>query len=261
MILIFDDKPIYRSEIDYECCAGFVKSSDSSDGIQCQPVSRLKSLLEAAEEMGASKFVRLVKTVPDLVDELTHPHSALTLFAPLDEAMDSLPENARLALDVDLRSVILNHVVAGRVRTSTLSSISRYDESQLLDTLLAEQPIRLSKYSNAVFAINCVPIGRRDIETSNGVLHLIDGLVVPSRAWPLPTLPMSLMEDKRFSQFVELLIASDVIDELGRFPQSDLCAKYTLLVPTNDAIQRALVAHPYVRNDPDSRNGLFTILV
>lgn len=91
-----------------------------------------------------------------------------TFFAPTDEAFGKLPEGAvddLLRDKAKLAALINFHVIPGAVLANQLKprdSRSRQGESL---TIAA---------NDAGFTVNGVPLSRREIEASNGVIHPID---------------------------------------------------------------------------------------
>ena len=132
-----------------------------------------KNLVETA--IGAGRFNTLVNAVKaaDLVGTLSSP-GPFTVFAPTDEAFGKLPKGTVEALLKDipkLKSILTYHVVAGKV--------------------MAEDVVKLRSAKTVqgtalpVDASNGVKIGganvlTADIETSNGVIHVIDSVLIPA---------------------------------------------------------------------------------
>lgn len=98
-----------------------------------------------------------------------------TLFAPTDEAFDALPENLVNALLTDpdgvLSQVLLHHVVGSVAFSGDLSN------DQMIETL-AEQNITVTFEGDDVF-INGAQVISANIEASNGVVHVIDAVLIP----------------------------------------------------------------------------------
>jgi uncharacterized surface protein with fasciclin (FAS1) repeats len=103
----------------------------------------------------------------------------LTLFAPTDAAFAALPENLVDLLLTDpsgiLRDVLLYHVTPGNVGSGALS------DGQSLTTLLSGQTTTIS-IDGATVMIDMATITTPDVNASNGVIHIIDAVLVPSNA-------------------------------------------------------------------------------
>lgn len=103
----------------------------------------------------------------------------LTLFAPTDAAFAALPENLVDLLLTDpsgiLRDVLLYHVTPGNLGSGALS------DGQSLTTLLSGQTTTISIDGTTVM-IDMATITTPDVNASNGVIHIIDAVLVPSNA-------------------------------------------------------------------------------
>lgn len=128
-------------------------------------------LVEAAKADGRFKTLVAALDRADLVGAL-QGDGPFTVFAPTDEAFAALPEGvlARLLTPAgmeDLQRILANHVVAARVRSSDL--LRTASASTLAGTTL---PIRLR-----VGEANVI---QADLLCRNGVIHVIDRVLVPS---------------------------------------------------------------------------------
>lgn len=127
--------------------------------------------------IAADDFDTLVAAVvaAGLVEALQAP-GPLTVFAPTDEAFASLPEGTLEGLleDTDaLQSVLLYHVVAGSVMAADAIAL----DGEAVETLLGET-LTISVRDGAVF-LNDSQVVAADISTANGVIHVIDAVLVP----------------------------------------------------------------------------------
>ena len=96
-----------------------------------------------------------------------------TIFAPTDEAFEQIPESKLEAVmkDADrLKSCLKNHVVAGKYMVYDISCM---DTVQSLEG----QDLRVS--TKAGCKINDACVCQADIECSNGVIHIIDKVLLP----------------------------------------------------------------------------------
>ncbi len=114
-------------------------------------------------------------TAADLTGTLSGP-GPFTVFAPVNNAFDALPAGQLNALleagNVDILSKVLTyHVVPGTFRAADLT------EGQTLTTVEGTE-ITVSLAGGA--RVNGARITTTDVETSNGVVHLIDGVLTES---------------------------------------------------------------------------------
>ena len=99
-----------------------------------------------------------------------------TVFAPTDDAFAALPEGTVETLLEDpsgaLTDILLNHVVAANALSTDLS------DGQTIMTLNDGEQI-LVTISGGTVMINDVMVTVANIETDNGVVHFIDGVLMP----------------------------------------------------------------------------------
>ena len=111
----------------------------------------------------------------------------LTLFAPTNEAFAALPEgelDSLLADPAALKQVLSYHVVPERLRTENFGefiddSASAYRVETLAGTTLS---LDTEEDTDPVIIINnTATIVQTDIEAGNGVVHVIDMVLIPGK--------------------------------------------------------------------------------
>jgi uncharacterized surface protein with fasciclin (FAS1) repeats len=132
-----------------------------------------KNIVETA--IAAGSFTTLVAAVKaaGLVDTLSGP-GPFTVFAPTDEAFAKLPAGTVEALLTDvpkLTSILTYHVVPGKVMAGDVMSLT---EAATVNG--QKLPIDTSR---GVMVGNANVV-KTDIEASNGVIHVIDNVLLPS---------------------------------------------------------------------------------
>jgi len=100
-----------------------------------------------------------------------------TLFAPTDEAFAKLPGGTVQELlkpenREKLRTILTYHVIAGRVTAAQARTVSRA-------TTVAGQDVRISQ-RNDELRINDATVRIADVPASNGIIHVIDRVLIPS---------------------------------------------------------------------------------
>ena len=133
-----------------------------------------KDIVDTA--VGAGTFNTLVAavTAADLVETLKG-EGPFTVFAPTDEAFAALPagtvDNLLLPENKDqLTAILTYHVVPGKVMSTDLT------EGQTAATVNgADVTITLEGGAK----VNGATITTADIEASNGVIHVIDTVIMP----------------------------------------------------------------------------------
>ncbi len=139
--------------------------------------STIASAADIVDTAVAGKFNTLVAAVKaaGLVDTLKGP-GPFTVFAPTDEAFAKLPAGTLETLlqpenKAKLRSILLYHVVPGRVMAE---EVVKLDSAKT-----AEGQSVTIKVVNGNVMVNNAHVTKADIATSNGVIHVIDTVLLP----------------------------------------------------------------------------------
>lgn len=124
--------------------------------------------------VAAGSFKTLVKLVQDagLVETLKGA-GPFTVFAPTDEAFAKVPAATLDALAKDkakLKKVLTYHVVSGKVMAKDV-------KSGAVETV-AGVKAKLTAKGGSVM-IDKAKVVKADIEASNGVIHVIDSVIMP----------------------------------------------------------------------------------
>lgn len=134
----------------------------------------MADLVETA--INAGNFNTLVKAAKaaNLLEILKSPGS-FTVFAPTDEAFANLPEGTLDSLLKDipkLQKVVAYHVASGDVRSDDLLQINEAEtlEGSIVAIESAEGKIK----------VNNANILKLDILADNGVIHVIDAVLMPA---------------------------------------------------------------------------------
>ena len=126
----------------------------------------------AASTDGFSTLVAAV-TAADLVDTLKG-EGPFTVFAPTDEAFAALPEGTLEALleDIDTLTAILTyHVVPGAIMSGDL------EDGMTAETVNGES---ITIGVGETVTVDDANVIQADIEASNGVIHVIDAVILPA---------------------------------------------------------------------------------
>ena len=98
-----------------------------------------------------------------------------TVFAPTDEAFAALPEGVLdgLLADTDALSKVLTyHVVSGKVLAADVVGLDSA-------TTVQGEDIAITVEDGSVILNGSATVVTTDIETSNGVIHVIDAVILP----------------------------------------------------------------------------------
>jgi len=125
----------------------------------------------------AGNFTTLVAAVKaaGLVDTLKGS-GPFTVFAPTDEAFAKLPAGTVESLlkpenKAKLQAILTYHVVPGRVLSGDVVKLSSAKSVE-------GQEITI-KTSNGAVMVDNAKVTKADIEASNGVIHVIDSVILP----------------------------------------------------------------------------------
>ena len=135
-----------------------------------------KDIVEVAASAGSFKTLIAAVQAAGLVDTLKG-QGPLTVFAPTDEAFKKLPagtvENLLQPETKDkLIAVLTSHVVPGRV---TASEVVNIDSAKTVNG----RSLKISARAGNVMVDNA-HVTATDIMASNGVIHVIDAVVLPN---------------------------------------------------------------------------------
>ena len=126
---------------------------------------------------GAGSFNTLVAALEaaDLVDTL-RSEGPFTVFAPTDEAFAQLPEGTLDELlkpenKGKLQSILTYHVVAGKVMSTDAATLSSAKT-------VNGQSFRINATASGLMVDNA-NVTNADIMASNGVIHVIDQVIIP----------------------------------------------------------------------------------
>jgi uncharacterized surface protein with fasciclin (FAS1) repeats len=133
-----------------------------------------KDIVDTA--VSAGKFTTLAKALQaaGLVETLKGS-GPYTVFAPTDEAFAKLPAGTVESLlqnPEQLRAVLLYHVVAGKV---TAKDVVKLDTAKTAGGASVDITAR-----NGGVMINNAKVVMADVMASNGVIHVIDTVLIPA---------------------------------------------------------------------------------
>lgn len=142
-------------------------------GLTAAPAAAQQNIVQVAS--GNDNFETLVQavTAADLATALSGT-GPFTVFAPTDAAFDKLPDGALDGLIANrpaLRNVLTYHVVQGELTASALQGRS-YVTALNGDRI----PVRVV---NGQVMVGNARVVMADVDASNGVIHAIDGVLMP----------------------------------------------------------------------------------
>jgi transforming growth factor-beta-induced protein len=185
------------------------------------PPESVGSIVDIAVADG--RFENLVTALleADLAETLAG-EGPFTVFAPTDDAFSQLPEGTLEALLADipaLTDVLLYHVVSGEVLAEDVVAL------ESAETLLGER-VNIQVEDGMVY-INDAQVIITDIVADNGVIHVIDSVLLPPES--VGSIVDIAVADGRFENLVTALLEADLAETLaGEGP-------FTVFAPTDEA--------------------------
>ncbi len=132
----------------------------------------MKNIVETAREAGNFETLLKALETAGLIETLSG-EGPLTVFAPTDEAFAAIPKEKLDALLADkekLKGVLTYHVVPGKVMATDVKKLERAKTVQGSD-------IRIDTTRGV--QVNEANVVKTDLETTNGVIHVIDRVIMP----------------------------------------------------------------------------------
>lgn len=193
------------------------------------PEPELMDIVDTAIADG--RFTTLVAAVgaAELVDTLKG-EGPFTVFAPTDDAFAALPagtvdELLKPENKQKLTDILLYHVVSGKVMAADVTALNS------APTVLGKDVAIKVDMGNVY--INEAKVIITDIETSNGVIHVIDAVLLPPSDEAMMEEKNTIVDiavaDGRFTTLVAALTAADLVETLSSE------GPFTVFAPTDDA--------------------------
>ncbi|WP_268035229.1 fasciclin domain-containing protein [Algoriphagus sp. PAP.12] len=198
------------------------------------------TLMEAAEDAGLTTLVTAVRSIPGLEATL-QDQDQITVFAPTNEAfanalqefgasnLNELVEKVGGAMNV--QTVLGFHVVPSKIYSRNLKEVNYF-------TTLSGQPLQIERSPAGVivkdYAGNSSRVIQADVNIENGLVHVIDQVLIPSIELPAPT----LVEAATKYNLTTLITAVTAVDGLAENLLS--ADQITVFAPSNEAFAAAL---------------------
>jgi uncharacterized surface protein with fasciclin (FAS1) repeats len=132
-----------------------------------------KDIVQTAVDAGSFNTLAAALQAADLVDVLKG-EGPFTVFAPTDAAFAKLPAGTVEALLADkdaLVRILTYHVVQGQVMSDAVVNIT---SAQTVAGIAAPIEVRMGKVY-----IGGAQVTTADVKASNGVIHIIDSVMLP----------------------------------------------------------------------------------
>jgi transforming growth factor-beta-induced protein len=210
------------------------------------PPADLADIVDTAVADGRFTTLAAALGAAELVETLKG-EGPFTVFAPTDDAFAALPEGTVESLLLPenkqaLTDILLYHVVAGKVMAEDVVTLTE------AETVLG-QNVSIKVDMGKVY-INDSEVIITDIVTSNGIIHVIDAVLLPK-----DDIVDTAVADGRFTTLAAALGAAELIETLkGEGP-------FTVFAPTDDAFAKLPAGTVESLLLPENKQTLIDILL
>lgn len=208
--------------------------------------SKPKDIVTTAVEAGSFKTLAAALQAAGLVDALKSP-GPFTVFAPTDDAFAKLPAGTVETLlkpenKAQLVAVLTYHVVPGKVLAADVVKLKAA-------ATVNGQRVDVKVEGNAV-SIDDARVVKTDIACSNGVIHVIDKVILPTS----DNIPTVASKAGKFQTLLAAAKAAGLVDALsGDQP-------LTVFAPTDDAFAKLPAGTVESLLKPENKAQLVAIL-
>ena len=196
-----------------------------------EPMAAPQSIVDIAVADGRFETLVAALQAAGLAETLAG-EGPFTVFAPTDEAFDKLPEGTVESLLEDipaLTDILLYHVVSGEVLAEDVAQL------ESAETLLLDESVSIRVENDMVY-INDAQVIIQDIMASNGVIHVIDTVLLP---------PAEEAQEESMGSIVDIAVADGRFETLVAAVQAAGLAEtlsgegsFTVFAPTDDAFDK-----------------------
>lgn len=235
-------------------------SYTAKSGSSCNTAQEAPKMDIVQTAQGAGQFNTLVAALQaaDLADALQGP-GPFTVFAPTDKAFAALPEGTVASLlkeenRAKLQSILKYHVVSGKVMSSDLM---KYTNAKTLQGGKVDLTLR----------INDARVVKADIKAKNGVIHVVDQVILPGSAEPIAGHDTTQAPKQLDKTIVETAVASGQFKTLVTAIQAAGLAEalagegpFTVFAPTDKAFAKLPAGTVESLVQPENKAKLQAIL-
>ncbi|XP_077340297.1 periostin isoform X5 [Lithobates pipiens] len=176
----------------------------------------IEDYIDAEDDLSS---LRAATIASDLMEKLGKP-GQYTLFAPTDEAFEKLPRD------------VLERIMSDKKAAEALVKYHILDTAQCSEAImggavhdtLEGSPLQIGCDGDSLTVNGKKLVNRKDIVTSNGVIHLIDEVLIPDSAKQV--LELAGSQQTTFT---------DLMAQMGLAASLKPDSEFTLLAPLNDA--------------------------
>jgi transforming growth factor-beta-induced protein len=205
-----------------------------------------KDIVDTAVSAGSFNTLVAAVKAAGLVETLKGD-GPFTVFAPTDAAFAKLPQGTVAELlkpenKKKLQSILTYHVVPGKVKAAQVVKLTgaKTVQGEKVDIAV----------NNGTVSIDGAKVVKTDIETSNGIIHVIDSVILPADKDIVDT----AVSAKSFSTLVAAVKAAGLVDVLkGDGP-------FTVFAPSDEAFAKLPAGTVAELLKPENKAKLTSIL-
>ncbi len=206
--------------------------SDDDSGSSPQVTDSIVQVAQSSSDL--SILVDALTRVDGFVNTLADENGTFTVFAPTNEAFAQLLEVIGQSSLDDIPTSVLERILSYHVISGAAIASTDLSDGQTAGTLLTGESINVSISGSSV-AINSSNVVSADVNAVNGIVHIVDAVLVPSLE---ASIVNTVVEPAYFSTDFEILTAAVVqagLLETLINPEANL----TVFAPTDDAFEAA----------------------
>ena len=193
-----------------------------------------ETVIDVAIDNGFNALATAVITA-ELMPALTEPLAEYTVFAPTDQAFENLASAVGIPFEdlfnpdeiapEELAQVLIYHVLGSEVLAAGVTN------GAIVNSLSQLNDLKLTVKSSGEAFVNQAQITATDITCDNGVVHVLDGVLLPNET------VVDVAIDNGFSTLATAVITAELMPAL-----TDPYNLFTVFAPTNDAFDALATA-------------------
>lgn len=209
-----------------------------------------KDIVDTAVAAGSFKTLVAAVQAADLVETLKGK-GPFTVFAPTDEAFAKLPAGTVEDLikpenKEKLVAILTYHVVPGKVLAKDVVKLTAAKTVQGQEVAI--------KVADGKVTVDNANVVKTDIECSNGVIHVIDSVIIPAEKSSTPDIVDTAVKAGKFNTLVAAVKAAGLVETLkGEGP-------FTVFAPTDEAFAKLPKGTVESLLKPENKEKLIAIL-
>jgi len=142
----------------------------------------MQDIVDTAVNAGSFKTLVTAVKAAGLVQTLKSP-GPFTVFAPTDTAFAALPKGTVEALLQDvpkLTSILTYHVVPGKVEAADVMKMTSSGPAEARTVQGQAVTLKTQGILSKSVHVNDAKVVKADIQATNGIIHVIDRVIMPS---------------------------------------------------------------------------------